>query len=72
MCRIEALVQMMACADGDDERTEEIVQAIEKAQDEQRQAFERDRPQIMDEMQRKRRERMAVIHRKGEDIAIAH
>lgn len=73
MSKIDILVAIHAKAaeDNDTEVMEQVAAQIEKLQDKQRRAFERDRPQIMDAIARARRE-MVVVHCKGEEIAIAH
>lgn len=74
MCRIDSLIALYAIAqeEGDTEVMGKIAAQVEQVQEEDRLRFERDRPQIMDEMQRARREGMAIVHRRGEEHLIAH
>lgn len=74
MSKIDILVAIhtKAAEDNDTEVMEQVAAQIEQLQDKQRKAFERDRPQIMDAMERSRREGMVIIHRQGEETLIAH
>lgn len=73
MSKIDVLVAIHANAaeDNDTEVMGQVAAQIEQLQDKQRKAFERDRPQIMDAMERARRE-MVVVHCNGEEHLIAH
>jgi glucose-6-phosphate-specific signal transduction histidine kinase len=63
MSRLSALSGMLANAveKGWTKEAEEIRALMDRITDEQRQAFERDRPKIMDELERGRRN-MMIIH----------
>ena len=63
MSKIDVLVAIhtQAAEDNDTEVMEQVAAQIEQLQDKQRKAFERDRPQIMDAMERQRRN-MMIIH----------
>lgn len=63
MSKIETLVTMLAFAEenNDTEEVEKIVKAIEEIQGKQAGKFFRDRPQIMDAMERQRRN-MMILH----------